>query len=107
MVVSAVICVWKGDQVDLRIDGWVVMKRNVVFVGQAYVMCAIQFYLPLGVIHTIGLLGPISVSIYQYIFDNKKQSFQQILSIILALIGVILTANGRLISKLLNPDYIF
>ena len=68
MIMSAAICIYKHDELNLRQDTGLVMKRNFIFIAQAYVMSAIQFYLPLGVIHTIAQLSSISVSIYQYIF---------------------------------------
>lgn len=61
-------------------------------------MSAIQFYLPLGVVHTLGTIGPISVSVYQYLLENKKQQFKQVIGIALTVVGIALTANGRMIS---------
>ena len=82
----------------MRINTKIIIKRNIVFMAHSFVMSAIQFYLPLGVLHTLGTVGPISVSLYQYFLDHKSQNCKQILGIVVTVLGIIFTANGRLIS---------
>lgn len=67
MVVSFGICKWTGVELDLRVSVKTVMERNGIFLMQGFIMAAIQFYLPLGIIHTLGATGPIFVSIIQYL----------------------------------------
>lgn len=81
------------------------MKRNFIFWLQGFVMPAIQFYLPLGIIHTIGATGSIFVCIFQYIFEKKKPHMRQGIGMCLTFTGIVLTANGNMLTKWLNPDY--
>lgn len=68
MLVSFGICVYQKVDLDLRVSVKVVMERNGIFLIQGFIMAAIQFYLPLGIIHTLGNTGSIFVTIIQYIY---------------------------------------
>jgi|688.fasta_scaffold350651_1 hypothetical protein len=47
------------------------MERNCIFLLQGFVMAVLQFYIPLSILHTLGVSAPIFVNIWQYIFERK------------------------------------
>lgn len=95
---------YNGIKLDLKTNFREVTIRNIIFLLQAFGMAFVQFYLPLFIVHTIGSTGPMYVCIYQYFLDGKKINLKQLIGMIFAVIGIILTTNGRLLSHLINPD---
>lgn len=64
MIASYFLCRYEGVSLDYKNVPKEMLIRNLVFLGQAYVMAAVQFYLPLGVIHTLGASGFIFVNVF-------------------------------------------
>jgi drug/metabolite transporter (DMT)-like permease len=95
---------YTGVKLDLKTNFKEVTIRNIIFLLQAFGMAFVQFYLPLSIIHTIGSTGPIYVCVYQYFIEGKKLNVKQVTGMTLAILGILLTTNGRLLSHLLNPD---
>ena len=67
-IVSYGVCYYKKLNIDLHSDMKLVLIRNFSFLAQGFASAWVQFYLPLGVTHTISATGPIYVAIFQYIF---------------------------------------
>ena len=70
---------------------------------QGCVLAFSQFYIPLPVVHTIGSSGVIFIFIIDYYLNGVKVNRKQIMGIIIGIIGLILTVNGRLIITYFNP----
>ena len=64
-----------------------------------------QFYLPLPIVHTICGSGPIFVFILDYYLNGVRINLKQLIGIILGLLGLILTVNGRLIILYFDPSF--
>lgn len=64
-----------------------------------------QFVIPLPVVHTIGSSGNLYTIFWDYYIFGNKLSKEQIKGMIVALIGVILTINGRLILFFIDPSF--
>lgn len=106
-IVSYCICRYKNIEIDIYTDVRLLGIRNIAFLVQSFVYALVQFYLPLGVLHTIATTGPLYVSVFQYIFDKKKPHIKQVIGMILTIFGVIFIANGRIFSKWIDPSYKF
>ena len=62
-----------------------------------------QFYLSLPIVHTICGGGPIFIFIVDYYMNGIKINMKQFLGILIGIIGLILTINGRLLMVYLDP----
>ena len=80
-----------------------VTKRNIIFILQGFAMPAIQFYLPLSIVHTLASTGSIFVCMFQFIFEKKLPHKKQANGMILTFICIAFTANGNLFLKWINP----
>jgi drug/metabolite transporter (DMT)-like permease len=83
------------------------MGRNILFVLQAFLTAGLQFYLPLGILHTLAVAGPIFVYVWQYIIERKKPHYKEYMAIILTVFGIVLTANGNIFLKWVDPTFEF
>lgn len=107
MLASFLLCIYNKDSLNVRVSWREINIRNFIFLVQGFIMSAVQFYLPLNVIHTFASIGPALVCIYQYFLDGKKLNKKQITGILFTLFGVIVTTNGRLLTKIFDPLYEF
>ena len=41
------------------------IKRHAAFIIQGFVMAGVQFFMPLGIVHTLGSCGPIFILVLQ------------------------------------------
>jgi drug/metabolite transporter (DMT)-like permease len=57
-----------------------------------------QFMLPLPVTHTISCSGTIFIFIIDYFMNGTVINKTQLLGIIVGLVGVLLTSNGRVLT---------
>lgn len=86
------------------------IKRHLAFILQGLVIAGVQFILPLGVAHTIASAGPILVLLMQKFFFKNSQSVitaKKIEGCIIAIIGIVLTSNGKLIYGYMDESFEF
>ncbi len=50
------------------------LKRHALFILQGFVLAGMQFFMPLGIVHTIAACGPIFTLIMQRIIHKDKSS---------------------------------
>lgn len=81
--------------------------RSLIFTAQSFVLCWSQLYLPLYVAHTISAIGPIFVCLLNLIIYKKMISSEQVVGMLIAFTGIILTVNGRLFMSMIDPNYKF
>jgi drug/metabolite transporter (DMT)-like permease len=81
--------------------------RSFIFVVHSFILGWTQFYLPLYAVHTISGFGPIFVCILNYFLNGVKINGKQLLGILVAFCGIILTVNGRRIWGLIDPSFHF
>ena len=60
------------------------------------IFAAVQFYIPLTVVHTIYSSGPLLVNLLDYLINGAKLTVKQIVGAAVAFLGVLLIANGNL-----------
>jgi drug/metabolite transporter (DMT)-like permease len=65
-----------------------------------------QFILPLSIVFTLVSSSTLFVFIFDYFLFNVKINFKQGIGIIVGMIGVVLASNGKLISKMIDKNYI-
>lgn len=105
MLVSIVLCAKNKVSFEVVRDVKLIMVRNMIIVAQIFVLTTVQFYLPLGIVHTIICTGPIFLVVVQYVFDGKVPNSQQLIAIAITFAGITLTSNGALLTKWINADY--
>ncbi len=59
MLVSIVLCFKNKVSFNVTRDIKLIAIRNMIIVAQIFVLTTVQFYLPLGIVHTIICTGPI------------------------------------------------
>ncbi len=65
-----------------------------------------QFILPLSIVFTLVSSSTLFVFIFDYILFDVKINFKQGIGIIVGMIGIALASNGKLISKMVDQNYI-
>jgi hypothetical protein len=71
-------------------------------------MAGVQFYLPLGVAHTICAAGPIFTLVMQRLIRKSEApniSGQKLQGCLISVIGIVLTSNGKFIYGYLDEDF--
>jgi hypothetical protein len=83
-------------------------KRHLSFILQGLTIAGVQFYLPLGVAHTVCAAGPIFTLVMQRIIRKAQApqiSGQKLQGCFISVIGIVLTSNGKFIYGYLNENY--
>ena len=86
------------------------LKRHASFVLQGLVVAGVQFILPLGITHTICSAGPIVVLVMQRVLRRSSSSPISGLKLqgcFIAVVGIILTSNGKFIYAYMDEDFEF
>ena len=73
---------------------------------QGLVYSGVQFYLPLPIAVTLTRTGPLFVTIFDRIINKVHINNRQIFWLIIAFIGVGLTANGSYLLAVIDPELI-
>lgn len=71
--------------------------RNVIVALHGFVITIMQFYLPLGMFHTLIISGQIFVFLANYFLKGVKITKNQAIGVGVSFIGLGLIINGRLI----------
>ena len=71
--------------------------RNAIMLNQGLVYSWVQFYLPLPVAVTLQATSPIFATIFDRLINNNRLNKAQVGWLVVAFVGVLLTANGELI----------
>ena len=86
----------------------ILIKRHTSFIVQGFVLAGVQFFMPLGIVQTLGSCGPIFTLILQRIL-RKDNIFhitgKKLNGCVIALIGIILTSNGKFIYSYFDKDF--
>lgn len=108
-IITYSICKYMNLQLQFRsaLEFSVLFIRSFIFTVHSFVLCWSQVYLPLYIVHTISAFGPIFVCMLNYFIYGKVIVKQQIMGMLVAFCGILLTVNGRSILALLDPDYTF
>ena len=80
-------------------------QRNFLLLIYITAIGMAQFYLPLPIIYTICGSGPIFVFVMDYYVNGISINFKQVIDIMTALVGLILTINGRTLIQLVDPSF--
>lgn len=70
--------------------------RHLLLASYSFIFAAVQFYIPLTVVHTIYSSGPLLVNILDYLINGIKLTEKQIIGAGFAFFGVIMIANGNI-----------
>ena len=70
-----------------------------------WVIALSQFYLPLPIVHTISGAGPIFIFIIDYYINRIKINKKQLIGIVIGVLGLVLTVNGRIIMTYFDPTF--
>ena len=71
----------------------------------SFVYSYVQYYLPLPLAITLNSISPLFVCLYDYLIYGVKINKIQTIALIIALMGVFLTANGSYLVYLIDPSY--
>lgn len=71
--------------------------RNLIIAFHSFVVSYMQFYLPLGVFHTLVISGQVFIFLANYLLRDVKITTRQMISAGISFIGLALIINGRLI----------
>lgn len=91
------------DSQDFRLLG----VRSTILILHGLVMAGVQFYLPVPIVHTLNCSGALFVFIIQYMLDGVKITKNQTIYAGVAFLGIIISANGRELYKLIDKNYEF
>lgn len=83
----------------------ILFMRNFFVTVQSMIFTAAQFYLSQPIMQTMNTTGALIVFILDYKINHVTISKKQFFGVMLGVCGVLLTINGELIIKLINPDY--
>ena len=64
-----------------------------------------QFMLPLPIVYSITVSGPIFVFIFDYYMNGVAINNKQLLGIVIGVIGLLLTINGRVLIIYLDASF--
>lgn len=108
-LITYTICKYMNFQLQFRsaLQFSVLFIRSFIFTVHSFVLCWSQVYLPLYIVHTISAFGPIFVCMLNYFIYGKVIVKQQIMGMVIAFCGILLTVNGRSILAFIDPDYHF
>ena len=81
------------------------MIRSVLMTFHSFFTGLAQFVLPLPICYTIACSGTLFIFIIDYFINVTKINSQQFIGIIVGILGVFLTSNGKLITKIIDPSY--
>ena len=83
---------------------WLFARNSIMMLHNvAYAM--VQFFLPLPIAITLGAISPIFVYIYDYLIYGVTINRMQTVFVAVAVIGVVLTANGAYFVTLIDPSF--
>lgn len=71
--------------------------RNIVLALHGFVVTIMQFYLPLGIFHTLVISGQIFIFLANYLLKGVKITYKQAIGVGVSFIGLGLIINGRFI----------
>lgn len=71
--------------------------RNVVIALHGFVVTVMQFYLPLGIFHTLVISGQVFIFLANYLLKGVKITQKQAIGVGISFIGLGLIINGRFI----------
>lgn len=81
--------------------------RSIIQVVHGFVFSFSQYILPLPVVHTINCCGALFVFLIDYFINGIKTNSKQNVGILVGLIGVLVATNGPLLTKYINPEYVY
>lgn len=81
------------------------MLRSFIMTFFGWVVAFSQFYIPIPIVHTICGSGPIYIFIIDYYLNGIRINGKQFLGILVGIIGLILTINGRILITYINPGF--
>lgn len=104
---SYLACLFSGDPNSLKYptNFKLLVIRSFLMTMHSLTTGLSQFILPLPVTFTIGCSGTIFVFIIDYFVNGIKINISQLKGILLGLLGVFLTSNGKILTKLIDKDY--
>ena len=71
--------------------------RNIVIALHGFVVTLMQFYLPLGIFHTLIISGQVFIFLANYFLKGVKITKNQVIGVAVSFIGLGLIINGRFI----------
>ena len=111
MVIGAfILCRLMGLNIEFKSpQSWnTLLKRHISFILQGLTVAGVQFFLPLGITHTICAIGPIVTLVMQRIIRKSEApsiSGPKLQGCFIAVIGLLLTPNGKFIYGYLDKDF--
>ena len=110
VIVMYIICKKMGLNIQYKSPkSWrVLLKRHFGFVLQGFILAGIQFYIPLGVMHTLASTGPLIILALQaYVFKTGKIEGNKLYGCMIGVAGILLTSNGKYIYSHINQSFEF
>lgn len=83
----------------------ILFLRNIIMIAQGLVYTFIQFYLTQPIIQTLSCTGPLFIFLLDYQINGVTITQKQLYGVILGIAGVLLTVNGELIIRMIDPSY--
>lgn len=83
----------------------ILFMRNFCVTVQSIIFTVAQFYLTQPIIHTINTTGALFIFILDYKINHVTITRKQFYGVMLGVLGVLLTINGELIIKAVDPSY--
>lgn len=71
--------------------------RSIVIAIHGFVVAYMQFYLPLGIFHTLVISGQIFIFLVNYLLKGVKITQNQAIGVAVSFVGLGLIINGRYI----------
>ena len=98
------VCRWRGYTMDIKDmkDLKLMVGRNILLTFHSFTMAVAQFILPLPIVHTISCSGVLIVFVLDYFLYGILINKWQYVGILIGFGGVVLNANGNLITELIG-----
>ena len=69
--------------------------RNVIIAIHGFIVSIMQFYLPLGIFHTVVFSGQVFIFLANYLFKGVNITKNQAIGVAISFVGLAMIINGR------------
>ena len=97
----------KSFTIKSKKDMKTILVRSSISALNGAVVGLFQIYLPLTIYYTLNATSIVFSFVLNYLLFKMELTKNQVRSMIVALIGVVIVINGRYINSLLDSDYEF
>lgn len=107
IVVNYLMCRWLGIDTDFKnpLTFKVLTTRSLLMGVHSFAFALSQYILPLPIVHTISCSGTLFVFLIDFLMNHVRINVKQAVGIAIGFLGSLIAINGRILTKMIDPDY--